>query len=121
MSEIKIQRDIVLDLSSRGHRGFRNNVGLFETKDGRKIKTGLGNGTSDLIGFTSIEVTSDMVGKRIAVFTAIEVKAQKKKGAKNQMAFINFVKKMGGIAGLAWTVEMSRDLTDNIELPTFKD
>lgn len=121
MSEIKIQRDIMLDLSARGHRGFRNNVGLFKTKDGRTIKTGLGNGTSDVIGFTSVEITPDMVGKRVAIFTAIEVKAKKKKGADNQMRFIDLIKRMGGIAGLAWTVEMSRNLTDNIELPNFKD
>lgn len=121
MSEIKVQRDIMLDLSERGHRGFRNNVGLFKTIDGRSIRTGLGKGTSDVIGFTSVEITPDMVGKRVAIFTAIEVKKEKSKGSKLQENFIKFVNKMGGIAGIAWTVEMSRDLTDNFKLPTYKD
>jgi len=118
--ETAIQKEIMLDMSKNGNRGFRNNVGLFVTKDGRRIKTGLGNGTSDIIGFTSVEITQDMVGKRVAIFTAVEVKREKKKGSELQEAFISFVRSMGGIAGLAWTVEMSRDLTTKINLPSFK-
>jgi hypothetical protein len=33
-------------------------------------------GMSDLIGWTKIQVTPDMVGKEIAMFTAVEVKTE---------------------------------------------
>lgn len=34
-------------------------------------------GTPDLIGFDSVEITPDMVGKRVAVFTGTELKASR--------------------------------------------
>ena len=79
---------------------FRNNVGLFTTKDGRKIRTGLRKGSSDLIGWTPIKITKEMVGKTVAVFTAIEVKQNGKKPEKGgeQEKFIENVNRVGGIA-----------------------
>ena len=59
-------------------------------------------GTSDLVGWTSVLVTQDMVGGHIAVFTAIETK--KSKGGRtsdDQLNFIAQVHKAGGIAGVA--------------------
>ena len=49
---------------------------------------GAPEGTPDICGFTSVTVTQDMVGKKVAIFTGLEVKAtgkdlrprQKKKG-----------------------------------------
>ena len=56
-------------------------------------------GASDLIGYTIMEIA----GKKVAVFTAVEVKTQKeaKKRDKRyyeQMDFINRIKEHGGIA-----------------------
>jgi len=122
MAETKVQREIMLDMSVNGHRGFRNNVGVLRDKTGAYVRYGLGNGTSDIIGFTSVEITSEMVGKRVAIFTAIEVKQDDKSVVRdNQEKFIALVRKKGGIAGLAWTVPMSRDLTDKIDLPDYQD
>ena len=68
-----------------------------------------------------------MVGKRVAIFTAMEVKKDEasklrddvNKKKKQQGKFIELVKKMGGIAGFVWTVQMSRDLTNKIDLPDY--
>jgi len=55
-------------------------------------------GWPDLSGFTQIEITSDMVGKKIAVFTGEEVKAT---GSpilkKHQKLWQELILKMGGI------------------------
>lgn len=83
-------------------RLFRNNVGLFKTADGRVVKTGLHNGSSDLIGWTEIVIKPEMVGKKIAVFTAIECKRNDKAAkSEEQKNFVEQVKKSGGYAGFA--------------------
>ena len=53
MNEAAIQHRIQLALSEAGHTVFRGNVGLFFTKDGRPVKSGLPVGFSDLFGFTT--------------------------------------------------------------------
>lgn len=63
-------------------------------------------GTSDLVGWTEVEITPSMVGKTVAVFTAIETKAStgghKRAGQKN---FIGRLVEAGGIAGFASSAE----------------
>lgn len=60
------------------------------------------NGTSDLVGWTSVLITPDMVGGRVAVFTCIETKNSKGgKTSADQHNFIEQVHKAGGIAGVA--------------------
>lgn len=64
--------------------------------DPRPIKFGLCVGSSDLIGWQSVTVTPDMVGKKIAVFVALEVKA----GAivtEGQEKFLQAVRAAGGV------------------------
>jgi hypothetical protein len=53
-------------------------------------------GWPDLTGWTSIEVTPDMVGQKVAVFTGIEVKASGKV-TDIQESFGSLLKRMGGI------------------------
>lgn len=78
---------------------FRNNNGVGLTLDGRdKIKFGLGKGTSDYVGWTRLEITPDMVGKIVAVFTAVEIKSSDGKLTESQKDFIDLVNKSGGIA-----------------------
>lgn len=43
-------------------------------------------------------ITADMVGRSVAIFTAIEVKASDGKATTEQKKFIDLVKKNGGIA-----------------------
>lgn len=55
-------------------------------------------GWPDLAGFTSIEITPDMVGQHIAIFTAEEIKINSKiKKNSYQDKFRNVVLKFGGI------------------------
>lgn len=77
---------------------FRNNNGAFKDASGRMIQYGLGVGTSDFIGWTVQTITADMVGRSVAIFTAIEVKASDGKPTAEQKKFIDLVKKNGGIA-----------------------
>jgi hypothetical protein len=104
-------------------RLFRNNVGLFHVTDhGRRrtIKTGLCNGSSDLVGYTKKVITKDMVGQNIAIFTAIETKKSDWKKDKKlntheskQKEFIDMVKKDGGIADFSNSVEDFINIIDN--------
>lgn len=101
-SETKIEQDIVLAASEDGNRLFRNNVGAYKDKRGMWIKYGVGGvGGSDEIGWTSVIITPEMVGRTVAVFTAIEVKSETGRPSKDQKLFIGSVQRGGGIAGVA--------------------
>lgn len=119
MSESEIQQRIQIEAVRFNCQLMRNNSGAFKDQTGRFIFFGLGNiskkhgdqiKSSDLIGFTTVRITPDMVGKEIAVFTAVEVKDDYwKLNEKNprelaQKAFIDWVKSKGGIAGFANSV-----------------
>jgi hypothetical protein len=93
---------------------FKNNVGMYTDQRGNVIRYGLCKGSSDLIGWTPVTITEDMVGKKIAVFTAIEVKLNKNgkyKATDLQKAFISAVNNAGGFAGVA---DCNKDLEDII-------
>jgi hypothetical protein len=86
----------------------RNNRGAFKDETGRFVRFGVGDpGGSDLLGWKSVTITPEMVGKKIAVFTALECKipgwkpsgAAQIKHYNEQLNFINAVKDAGGIAG----------------------
>jgi len=112
-SEAAIMRAIQIEASKQGCRLFRNNCGQAITKSGNIIRFGLANpGGSDLIGWTPVTITKDMVGKICCVFTAIEVKRPRKKPTQAQADFIEAVKKAGGIALVACSVEeVLREIT----------
>lgn len=92
---------------------FRNNVGTgwvgkivklkggdIMIKDPRPLRAGLTVGSSDLIGWTEKTITADMVGQKIAIFTAVEVKKPSGRATKDQINFIKNVRESGGIAGV---------------------
>jgi hypothetical protein len=56
---------------------------------------GAPEGWGDLAGWTEIEITSDMIGKKFAIFTMEEIKATGKLSAK-QNKFKEIVLRMGG-------------------------
>ena len=114
MREKDVQNKLILHASQIGLTLFCNNVGMYKDQRGNVIRYGLCNGSSDLIGWTPVTVTPDMVGKKIAVFTAIEVKLNKNgkyKATDLQKAFISAVKSAGGFAGVA---DCNKDLEDII-------
>jgi hypothetical protein len=53
-------------------------------------------GWPDLSGWTEIEITADMVGEKIAIFTGEEIKASGKL-SKDQIKFKEIILRMGGI------------------------
>lgn len=80
---------------------FNNPVGYIEGIG----RYGLRPGSSDLIGWRSVVITPEMVGKKIAIFAAVETK---KPGggveSEKQKNFIEQVIEAGGLAGFARSV-----------------
>lgn len=83
-NEAGAQQRVRLDAAARGCLLWRNNVGACEDNRGNHIRYGLANESkqmnkniksSDLIGITPVVVVPEMVGYKIGVFTAREVKA----------------------------------------------
>jgi len=106
MTETEILRAIQ-SLSRGSVRLFRNNVGFDATN---KVRYGLMPGSSDLIGWKTIEITKQHVGKKIAVFTAIEVKKKGGRPTPGQRQFIEVVEQSGGLAGICYSIEEAIDL-----------
>jgi len=120
MKETNIMRLIMAKLSTLGFRVFRNNTGKAYVGDKhipintpgtyhlnrgdmiirnyRIFHAGLMKGSSDLIGWKTQTITPDMVGKKIAIFTAVEVKTPTGKPTDEQLIFIKNVNDAGGIA-----------------------
>lgn len=101
--ETSILQQIRIAVSHIGVRLFRNNVGMYKDERGNYIRYGLIEGSSDLIGWSPTVITQEMVGKTVAVFTAVEVKTQSKKSkaSEAQENFISAVLRAGGIAFIA--------------------
>jgi hypothetical protein len=103
MNETNLMNTIML--APHGCRLFRNNTGAIKDQTGRLVRFGLCKGSSDLIGFKPVTITPEMVGRQVAVFTAIEVKTPDGKPTPEQLHFLNRVKELGGIAGIARSVD----------------
>lgn len=123
-AETNITNAIMLALPP-ATRAFRNNVGMGWTgkairkgsliiiENPRPLHAGLCEGSSDLIGWTTMQITPDMVGHRVAVFTALEVKTATGRPSNEQLNFIQRVRDAGGIAGIARTPqEAQRIITE---------
>ena len=109
------QDNIRLLMSNNDGVGWRNNVGVAFRADGVPVRYGLANESrqmnsklksSDIIGITPIVITPEHIGKKLGVFTSIEVKAPgwKFKGSPRenaQLAWISLVISMGGMAGFS--------------------
>ena len=108
-NEHAIQNRIRLALSRGAARLFRNNTGALKDENGRPVFFGLCKGSSDLIGWKTIEIKSEDIGKRVAVFCAIEVK-DKGKATPLQRRFLQVVSEAGGFAGIARSVEEARKI-----------
>lgn len=110
-------KTILLACSQAGARMFRMQVGLawigsritknadgsITIHDPRPLKSGT-VGMCDTGGWTSVIVTPEMVGQRIAVSTWIEVKQGSGRPSKEQTAFIQAAKLAGCRAGVARSV-----------------
>ena len=117
-AETSILRHILKALSNGSSRLFRNTVGAafvgphIWAGDGSLVVTrpmrvtfGFGPGTADIIGWRSRVITQDMVGQRVAIFVALEVKTKTGRPTTGQKAFLDVVEKAGGIAAIVRSVE----------------
>jgi len=92
-------------------RLFRNNTGtLPDPRTGRPVQFGLARGSADLIGLRTVTITPDMVGQQVAVFTSIEVKTPKGRPTAEQQNWLNMVRSLGGIAGIARSVRDANEI-----------
>ena len=110
MSEQQVQQAIRLALSRGDTRLWRNNTGTLLDKHGRPVQFGLCKGSSDLIGMRSITIGPEHVGQRLAVFAAVEVKSATGRATPEQLAFIDVVQQMGGLSGIARSIEDARSI-----------
>jgi hypothetical protein len=102
VKEANLMRRVMLALSRAGVTTWRNNCGVARYPDGAVVKYGIASpGGSDLIGLRSIEVTPDMVGKRVAIFVAVEIKTPTGKLSLAQRHFLDFVREAGGVGVVA--------------------
>jgi hypothetical protein len=117
-SETQVQAETRLEYSQK-HKGvlWRNNVGAFKSANGQWVRYGLANEStrmnkeiksSDLIGWTPVTVTPEMVGYTIPVFTSREVKEEglcstakvNTAHVHAQQKWCDGITKAGGIAGV---------------------
>lgn len=124
--ETAIQNAALLRMSASGSTVFRQNTGMLWAgrvvandhgrivlDDARPVRAGLCTGSSDIIGWRPVTVTSDMVGSKLAVFVAAEVKTAAGKPTKEQTSFIAAVLRDGGIAGIVRSPEDAERLITN--------
>lgn len=93
-------------------------MGVLPDRNGRTVAYGLGSeggrampGTSDAIGLHAITITGNMVGRQVAVFTAIEAK-DKADLTDAQRRFLLAVHGLGGIAGCARSLDDARAILE---------
>lgn len=121
VKEKNLQAKINLAIAKHGHRLFRCNSGKFwqgqihrkKFTEGDSYITirhprlihGHATGTPDLCGWTMIEITPELVGTKLPVFTAIETKTPNDQLSKKQRAVIKLLKKFNAIVGVARCAE----------------
>ena len=86
-------------------KSVRRGDGSVLVHDARPLHAGLCTGSSDLIGWRSVEITPDMVGQAVAVFVALEVKSAAGRPTFEQRRFIDAVRAAGGIAAVVRSVD----------------
>ena len=129
MSESPLMRRIMVHLSRAGAHVFRNNVGQgwvgksFRLKEsatlvqagsakhlpagtviimaGRPLHAGLLEGSSDLIGWKSVTITPEMVGRNFALFFGCEVKDGLGAQSSEQITWERILNATGGLAFVA--------------------
>lgn len=94
-SEANIQNQILIALSQAGCLVWRQDTGAYkDPKSGRLVRYGLCKGSSDVIGLCPD-----------GVFLAVEVKTATGRVRPEQETFIAAVRRAGGRAGVARSVE----------------
>lgn len=123
MKESTIWKECLLAVGKlTGIRVFRNNVGTawvgrsirlkkgqsfvadgneLVIYDPRPLIAGLHKGSGDGIGWREIEITQDMVGKKLAQFVSLETKTKTGRVSTDQQNWARNVREAGGVAIIA--------------------
>jgi hypothetical protein len=107
---VKVKENVILRaalilLPRMGFRLWRNNCGAYRLAN-RYIRYGVANpGGSDLLGFKSVVITPEMVGQKVAIFTAVECKSSVGKLTDYQQRFLDEVRDAGGIVQVVNSID----------------
>jgi hypothetical protein len=112
MSEHELQQRIRLACGRGPVRLWRNNSGALVDQQGRLVRFGLCKGSSDLIGLRTLEITTDLVGQRLAQFVALEIKTTRGLVSPEQRAFLALVEQLGGVAAICRSVEAAEQVLE---------
>lgn len=82
-------------------------------RQGRRFVSGF-DGWPDLGGYRSVIVTPEMVGQRVAVYAAVEVKTATGSVRPAQRSFLGMTAKAGGLAGIARSVDDAKKVLDSL-------
>ena len=110
MSEQELQQRIRLELGQGPVRLWRNNVGALRDERGRLVSYGLCRGSSDLIGLWRLTIGPEHLGHNLAVFCALEIKAQRGRPTTEQQQFVAMVQQLGGLAGVVRSLPEAREI-----------
>lgn len=134
MKESTILKTVMLAATLSGAVAFRNNVGqgwMGRTKwlksgdryvahgdeiviqQPRPLHAGLHTGSADLIGWRTIEITPDMVGKRVAVFLSAETKSATGRLSLDQKNWLHQVHGAGGVGIVCRSADEFTELLSN--------
>ncbi len=122
--ETHIKADILLDVGADNRcRLFNNPVGEgwagktvrheganVLIANARRIRYGLSVGSPDAVGWRTVIITPEMVGKPVAVFLGIEVKTPTGTSSLEQLAFARVLRAAGGLSGVARSVHEARKI-----------
>ena len=84
-----------------GEEAGRPAPGTLLLRNPRPVTFGLCPDSPDLIGWRTVTITPDMVGRRLAVFTGIEVKTATGRATPGQINFHARLRDAGGLVGIA--------------------
>lgn len=80
----------------------------------RPIHAGLCEGSPDLVGWRSILIGQEHVGRRLARFVGLEVKTATGRPTREQEAFLSVLRAAGGLGGVVRSPEEAHEAVDGI-------
>lgn len=89
---------------------------VLSLRGARRKDVGLGDGSPDLIGWRTIRITAEMVGKSVAVFTGIEVKVPGENPRPDQLHWQKVLRAAGAICGVAHSPQEALQIMRNWEI-----
>lgn len=136
MKEQSILKRILFSCSTGASRLFRQNVGRGWIGRAKKytkhctVRINPGDvvirqarpfhagfiGMGDLIGWNSVTITPEMVGRLIAIYSSIEVKTKTGRLREDQINWMALVRNAGGIAGVARSPEEAKEMLEGVDI-----